>query len=78
MWTTSRRTPSLTVVCVGLCGQEEKEKLQSGAAYQEKEDLIRRLNKEVSEMRSNLSKLERELAKAKEVISAQGLSLIHI
>ena len=93
MWTTSR-TPSLTVVCVGLCGQvqkspvlsvtvvcvglcgqEEKEKLESGAAYQEKEDLIRRLNKEVSEMRSNLSKLERELAKAKEVISAQGSKL---
>lgn len=55
--------------------QEEKEKLESGEAYKEKEELIRRLSKEVSELHSNLSKLERELNKAKEVISTQGSKL---
>ena len=52
--------------------KEEKEKLESGAAYQEKEELIGRLNQEVGEMRANLAKLERELVKAKEVIATQG------
>lgn len=52
--------------------QEEKEKLETGAAYREKEALISRLTREVTELRNNLGKLERELGKAKEVIAQQG------
>ncbi|XP_076440640.1 uncharacterized protein LOC143280047 [Babylonia areolata] len=58
--------------------QEEKEKLESGVAYREKEELIHRLNNEVQELRGNLSQLERELYKAKEVIATQGSKLRHL
>nr|KAG5709597.1 hypothetical protein BaRGS_001647 [Batillaria attramentaria] len=52
--------------------QVEKEKLESGAAYREKEALISRLTHEVTELKNNLNKLDRELSKAKEVIAQQG------
>ncbi|KAL8580367.1 hypothetical protein ACOMHN_037466 [Nucella lapillus] len=55
--------------------QEEKDKLENGTAYKEKEEMIYRLHREVEAMRNNLGKLERELSKAKEVISTQGSKL---
>lgn len=47
-------------------------KLETGAAYHEKEKLIQHLTKQVKDLRENISQLERELTKAKEMIAKQG------
>ncbi|XP_048256351.1 serine/threonine-protein kinase MRCK beta-like [Haliotis rufescens] len=52
--------------------QRDKGKLQTGSAYQEKEDEIRGLHREIGYLRKNLSRFEKELVKAKEVISQHG------
>ncbi|XP_067678640.1 ELKS/Rab6-interacting/CAST family member 1-like [Haliotis asinina] len=52
--------------------QRDKGKLQTGSAYQEKEDEIKGLHREIGYLRKNLSRFEKELVKAKEVISQHG------
>ncbi|CAL1540847.1 unnamed protein product [Lymnaea stagnalis] len=54
---------------------KDKHDLESGAAYKEKDDQIKKLEHEVTTLKQNLQTLERELTKAKEKISQQGAIL---
>ncbi|GFO19615.1 hypothetical protein PoB_004612000 [Plakobranchus ocellatus] len=49
--------------------------LESGAAYMEKDEHIRLLQNEVSKLHINLAEMEKELARAKEMIAQQGTKL---
>lgn len=49
--------------------------LESGSAYQEKDDNIRDLQAEVSKLHENLAQLEKELSWAKDKIAQQGVRL---
>jgi len=52
--------------------QKNNGKLQTGSAYHEKEEEIRGLHREMEFMRKNLLRFEKELTKAKTMISQQG------
>ena len=55
--------------------QSDKGKLRNGSAYKQKDEEIRCLQIEVDGLKSNLIKMDRELARAKEVIAQQGVKI---